>query len=61
MRKYPILCNGETKEEKLITICMGWNYKLLGVSEYYYSRVYENVTVTYSKEDQYVYLEEVTL
>lgn len=60
MSKNPILCNGETEEEKLITICMGWNYKLLGESAYYYSRVYENVTITYSKEDQYIYLEEVT-
>tara|TARA_Y100000588_G_scaffold170332_1_gene184136 strand:- start:7127 stop:7657 length:531 start_codon:yes stop_codon:yes gene_type:complete len=39
------------------SILSGYNYKLLGGSEYYFSRVCDSVKILYSPED--VYLEEV--
>lgn len=47
----------EKSDEKLVQICMDYNYELMGGSEYYYSRVFESATLTYSPED--VYLEEI--
>jgi len=41
----------------VIDDAMELNYNLLGGSEYYYSRVYESSTLTYSPED--IYVEEV--
>ncbi len=38
-------------EDELIGICMGYNYRLLGGSEWYYSRVLEKITLTYSETD----------
>lgn len=38
-------------EEELIDLCMSYNYSLLGASEYYYSRVLEKITLTYSETD----------
>jgi hypothetical protein len=35
-------------------LCAEWIYKLLGGSEYYFCRVAESTTVTYSPEDIYV-------
>lgn len=59
MRNNPILCdNKELTDGKLISICMNYNHDLMGGSEYYYSRVCESVTITYSPED--VYLEEIS-
>lgn len=44
-------------DEELIQICMKYNYALMGGSEWYYSRVFENATLTYSPED--IYLETI--
>ena len=44
-------------EESLINDIMDINYSLMGSSEYYYSRVFQSASITYSPED--VYLEEI--
>ena len=44
-------------EEGLINDIMEINYNLMGGSEYYYSRVFQSASITYSPED--VYLEEI--
>ena len=46
-------------EENLINICMNYNQKLMGGSEYYFSRVFESCSLTYSPED--VFLEEIEI
>lgn len=57
MKSNPVLCNGKSEAKKLIPIARDWIYNLVDSSEYYYARVCESVSVTYSSED--VYLEEV--
>jgi hypothetical protein len=66
IKQYPILMNEdqvrelieiEDEEEELEfyeEICNHWKYELLGSSEYYYCRVAETTTVTYSPEDIFV-------
>jgi len=44
-------------DDKLVEICREYNYDLMGGSEWYFSRVCESCTVTYSAED--VFLEEI--
>jgi len=50
--------NPGTDEEK-INMVMKFNHYLMGGSEYYYSRVFEKSTLTYSPED--IYLEEIEI
>lgn len=65
MREHPILWEYDKKfveemedDEDLAEFCINvYNEELLGYSEWYYSRVCESVTITYSPED--VYLEEI--
>ena len=45
-------------ENPLVQSCMEWNFRLMGCSEYYYSRVMHKCSVTYSPVD--VFLEEIT-
>lgn len=52
---YPHMLN--PTDDELIDFCMDLNYELMGGSEYYYSRVFESCSLTYSKED--IYLEEI--
>lgn len=47
----------DADKEGLINDIMEINYKLMGSSEYYYSRVFESASIIYSPED--VYLEEI--
>ena len=66
IKKYPILMDEnqhrelieiEDEEEELEfyeQVCSNWIYKLLGNSEYYYCRVAETTTVSYSPEDIFV-------
>ena len=66
IKQYPILMNEdqvrelieiEDEDEELEfyeEICNNWKYKLLGGSEYYYCRVAETTTVSYSPEDIFV-------
>jgi hypothetical protein len=66
IKQYPILMNEdqvrelieiEEEDEELEfyeEICNHWKYKLLGSSEYYYCRVAETTTVSYSPEDIFV-------
>ena len=67
MKQYPYLLNDEElmelaeceedEEQELDfyeSICNHWKYELLGGSEYYYCRVAETTTVTYSPEDIFV-------
>lgn len=53
MKANPILFDNKDglSDQKLIDICMEHNDNLMGGSEYYYSRVCEKCTVTYSSED----------
>ena len=59
MQEHPILWeNDEVIDDDLVGYCMEvYNYELLDGSEWYYSRICESVTLTYSKED--IYLEEI--
>lgn len=59
MKKHPELYQDKNKttDKDLIDICMEYNGDLLGGSEYYYSRVCESCSITYSPED--VYLETI--
>ena len=41
-------------ESDLVEVCMNYNYRLMGSSEYYYSRVFESASLTYSPEDIYL-------
>lgn len=67
MKQYPYLldeeqvmelaeCEGDEDEELDFyeSICDDWKYELLGGSEFYYCRVAETTTVTYSPEDIFV-------
>lgn len=52
MKANPILYdNKKLSDAKLIDACMNYNYSLMGSSEYYYSRVFESLVVTYSDKD----------
>lgn len=53
---YPQLEN--PSDDKLISLCMSYNDRMMGGSEWYYSRVLESITVTHSPED--VYLKEIS-
>ena len=59
MKNHPELYENidNPSDDKLVRICMEYNYNLLGSSEYYYSRVFESATITYSPED--IYLETI--
>lgn len=59
MKKHPELYPDEKNpsDDELVDICMDYNYTLMGNSEYYYSRVFERLILTYSPED--IYLEEI--
>ena len=48
----------EIEDDMLIDKIMDINYNVMGGSEYYYSRVFESATLTYSPED--IYLEEIS-
>lgn len=37
--------------QNLINFVMEWNHKLLGCSEYYYSRVCEKIEISYSDKN----------
>lgn len=55
---YPkIRNNKKISDDTLVDICMEYNSNLMGGSEYYYSRVFDSATLTYSPED--VYLETI--
>lgn len=65
MKQYPYLldeeeltelaeCEGDEELDFYESICDHWKYELLGGSEYYYCRVAETTTVTYSPEDIFV-------
>ena len=68
-KENPILINAEQhrelieiededeEEDFLVDICSDWAYQLLGNSEFYYCRVAESVSVTYSDRD--IFLEEI--
>jgi len=53
MKSHPSLCDDATDGDELVTICMDYNYKLFGNSEYYYSRVFESGVVYYSPKNIY--------
>ena len=59
MKEHPELYTDKKKpsDATLHDICMTYNGELMGYSEYYYSRVFEKATLTYSPED--VYLEKI--
>ena len=59
MNEHPILWNDKPNptDEELINICMEYNNQLMGSSEWYYSRVMEKCTVTYSSKD--IFVEEI--
>lgn len=58
MKAHPELYPDENpSDDELIDICMDYNSNLMGGSEYYYSRVFESCSLTYSPED--VFLEEI--
>jgi hypothetical protein len=66
LKEYPILLDEEQQRELIeiededeeedfyADVCSNWIYELLGGSEYYYCRVAEKTTVTYSPEDIFV-------
>lgn len=47
----PLINKGETEPEEILDIVMDLNYVLMGSSEYYYSRVFENGFIYYSPCD----------
>lgn len=59
MKTHPELYSDKKNlsDDKLVDICMEYNHKLLGGSEYYYSRVLESCIITYSPKD--IFLEEI--
>ena len=59
MKSHPEIYPGETNpsDKTLIEICMEYNNNLLGGSEFYFSRVLESATLTFSPED--VFLEKI--
>lgn len=44
----------EPSESELVEICMNYNKSLMDSSEYYYSRVFDSASLTYSPEDTYL-------
>ena len=55
MKKNP--CLVENNSDNLLNVFMTYNYRLLGRSEYNYSRVFESMIIAYSPND--IFLEEI--